>query len=113
MRLSLPSSLQFLRGDTPARRRQRRNLVVGLLAVGLLFATLAWRQWAPSAALQASAGLAPTPTPYVFAGTPIPYDWIDRGDQTNGIVLGGVALILIIVGGTFAVIRKTGQPRRS
>lgn len=38
--------------------------------------------------------------------TPVPAEWYTNRDMANGIVLGAVALVLIIVGGTLSVIRK-------
>ena len=41
--------------------------------------------------------------------TPIPEELLANREQTIGIVLGGVVLVLIIVGGTTAVITRNGN----
>jgi len=46
------------------------------------------------------------PTPEVLPPTALPEDIARNREQTNGIVFGGVILVLIIVGGTFSVIGK-------
>jgi len=46
--------------------------------------------------------ITPTPTP-----TPdLPPNWDDSGEQTNGIVLVGVLLVMIVVIGTYSGIRR-------
>ena len=42
-----------------------------------------------------------TPTP-----TPLPPEWEENSELTNGIIFGGVMLVLIIVGGTIRGIRQ-------
>jgi len=37
--------------------------------------------------------------------TPIPPEYVDYPSQTNGIILGSVVIVLIIIGGTFSVIQ--------
>jgi|WetSurMetagenome_2_1015567.scaffolds.fasta_scaffold146398_2 hypothetical protein len=52
----------------------------------------------------------PTPTtnPILVSPTPSldPNEILKNRDQTNGVVAGGVILVLIIVGGTLSVIRQ-------
>jgi hypothetical protein len=36
----------------------------------------------------------------------LPEEWLENVDQTDGIILGGIILVLIIVIGTFSVIRR-------
>jgi hypothetical protein len=38
--------------------------------------------------------------------TPIPQEWVENVEQTNGVVFGGVILVLIIVGGTLHAIQQ-------
>lgn len=38
--------------------------------------------------------------------TPIPPEMIEYREQTNGIVLGSVIMVLIVVGGTLSVIQR-------
>ncbi len=51
----------------------------------------------------------PTPTPEpavvtIAEATPIPQEWEENKEQTYGVVLGGVMLVIIIIGGTLGVI---------
>lgn len=38
--------------------------------------------------------------------TPLPQEWLENSELTNGIVLGGVLLVLIIIVGTLGAIRR-------
>jgi hypothetical protein len=55
----------------------------------------------------------PTPAPVLLATTPSsspnPNEILSNREQTNGIVAGGIILVLIIVGGTLSVIRQKKQ----
>lgn len=70
-----------------------------------------------SASLQVqtpSPGLTATPgqngmVTLVPTATSVPAEWFTNREMANGIVLGAVALVLIIVGGTLSVIRR--KPR--
>lgn len=42
---------------------------------------------------------------FIFTPTPIPPELLANREQTIGIVLGGIVLVLIIVGGTASVMR--------
>ena len=87
---------------TALLRPNRQSMLLVLLVL-LLVTTLAWNHSLPGSITALST---PTPTPYIFAGTPIPAQLVDTGQETNGIVLGGIIMVLIVVGGTFAVIRQ-------
>jgi hypothetical protein len=95
---------------------------VGLACMAFLVASI-WSQPQPgqAASLYQQSTAAPgkpaqvtaTPHPVVVKGpTPIPQEWKDNKDQTNGVVLGGVVLVMIIVGGTLsAIFRKDRYPK--
>ena len=38
--------------------------------------------------------------------TPVPPEMLANSEQTNGLIIGGVILVLIVVGGTLGVIRR-------
>jgi hypothetical protein len=59
----------------------------------------------------AQQSLTPTPAPSEMASpvpgpTAIPVEWQTNFNQTNGVVVGGVILVLIIIGGAIAVLAK-------
>jgi hypothetical protein len=80
-----------------------------LLILVLLIIILAW----PNPASGAFTAQTSTPivTPSLTATiTPIPVEYLESADQTSGVICGSVVLILIIVGGTFGVLRmKNGN----
>jgi hypothetical protein len=48
-----------------------------------------------------------TPTPaFTPTLTPLPPEYIETPDQTTGILFGAVFLVIIIVGGTFFILRR-------
>ena len=55
---------------------------------------------------QATLTVAPDATPTEIAPTPIPEEWANNREMGTGIVMGAVALVLIIVGGTLSAIRR-------
>jgi hypothetical protein len=88
----------------PISRFNRRSFdLVGiiLLIVLLLLIVFAWPDPASGAFMAQVATPQPTPTP-----TLIPIEYLESTDQTNGIILGSVLLVLIIVGGTLGILRK-------
>jgi hypothetical protein len=54
----------------------------------------------PQSTLAQTIKITPTPTP------DLPPNWDDSGEQTNGIVLVGVLLVMIVVIGTYSGIRR-------
>lgn len=86
---------------------------LALLLVVIIFATMiAWRE--PLSGLSLAA---PTLEEEIFETTaspefelkeptPIPQEWEDNFEQTNGIIMGSVILVLIVVGGTLSAIRR-------
>ena len=87
--------------------------VLALVLVIAVFATMiAWREPLP--------GITPatptvegeihdataTPEFELKEPTPIPQEWQDNIEQTNGIIMGSVILVLIVVGGTLSAIRR-------
>jgi len=65
----------------------------------------------PASVLAQDAPITPTPNPVTvdvdeFETTPIPAEYLATNDQTDGIVLGSVVLVLIVIIGTFAVMQR-------
>lgn len=90
-----------------------------LLAVTILFLVLMVASSQPpqqfSGDAVAQADLTATPQPAqttVFSNTPIPQEYLTNATQTNGIVLGSVILILIVVIGTLGVMLRENQRKR-
>ncbi len=80
-----------------------------LLILVLLIIILAWPNPASGAYLAqtVTATVTASPSPTI---TPIPVEYLESPDQTNGIICGSVVLILIIVGGTLGILRtKNGH----
>jgi len=46
-----------------------------------------------------------TPIFYLNTGTPLPPDWVNNAEETNSIIIGAFILILIVLVGTFSVVR--------
>ncbi len=46
----------------------------------------------------------PTRTP-----TPIPEEWLTNEKETDGVIVGAIVLVLIVIGGTLHAIRSNGQ----
>jgi hypothetical protein len=86
-----------------------RIVMIGLL---LLIVTIAWdSQSHPSQVLaqnNAPEKLTATPIANTIEGTatPFPAEYITNQDQTIGIALGGVLLVVIILGGTMSTVRR-------
>jgi hypothetical protein len=76
-----------------------------------LMSMLAWSPASPTA------GQAETPIPAVTETseltisqpTPIPQEWVDNIEQTNGIIVGAVILAIIIIGGTLHTISQNKE----
>ncbi|MEA4906507.1 MAG: hypothetical protein VB089_02740 [Anaerolineaceae bacterium] len=101
--------IRWFKTSTPAWFDRR----VACLLLVLLFMTLAWNGGPamPQQAVLLNRQATATLEPEVVASedsqkTPYPQEWLDNREQTNGIVFGGVMLVLIIVGGTLHAIRK-------
>lgn len=80
-----------------------------LLVIVLLIIILVWPAPASGAALHQAATLLPgglTATPTI-----IPQELLSTPDQTSGIICGAVVIVLIIVGGTFGVLRRQNGRR--
>ena len=94
-----------------------------LFALALLLSTLLWsapgtglaQNASPTPAATLTATLAPsqtatiTTTPTVTLTptlTPVPAEFMETPDQTTGIVFGAVFLVIIIVGGTYFILRR-------
>ena len=90
-----------------------------LLAVTILFLVLMVassrppQQFAGNAIAQASLTATPQPAQTtVFSNTPIPQEFLANATQTNGIVLGSVILILIVVIGTLGVMLRENRRKQ-
>jgi len=80
---------------------------------GLLVITAAWSIYTPgleSSQQTPSPTVQPTVLPpgYVDPQAPrlLPEEWAENYRQTDGIILGGVVMVLVIVGGTLGTIRR-------
>jgi len=92
------------------------RLVLVLLVMFIFLAMFTWTSPQPPigrrglvAAAQLS--LTPTPAPSELASpvpgpTAIPVEWQTNFNQTNGVAVGGVILVLIIIGGAIGVLAK-------
>ena len=99
MSKSLKQSIQFF---TPR--------VGGLLLVIALFISLWW--WSEPLPFSVKAQGTPTPDPVQLTAplaTPLPEEWLENRDQTNGIVFGSIILILIVLISTTSVIRTRNR----
>jgi hypothetical protein len=103
--------------------------LAGALAVLIFAATTLWHQPLVGHAenitddpterptmVPPTATLAPTETPAPTATTsptplptPIPWEWRENKDQTTGVVIGGIFMVLIVVGGTVSVIVRRNR----
>ena len=97
---------------TPPTNQQRSvwSLIILLFLLGFMTLSAAVSPDTPTyipktTALQTETVLA-TDTIAPPTETPTPKPFEENPEQTNGIVLGGVLLVLIIVGGTVSIIRR-------
>ncbi|NPV75588.1 MAG: hypothetical protein HPY59_04355 [Anaerolineae bacterium] len=84
----------------------RRTLILLIIATIFLM-TLTWSEPLqqpnqPESSLAAGATLSPSPE----NTSSLPPEWEHNSEQTNGILLGGVILVLIIVIGSYSVMRR-------
>jgi|YNPNPStandDraft_1061719.scaffolds.fasta_scaffold00037_45 hypothetical protein len=86
----------------------RRTLI--LLIIALLFlGALSLAEPLPRADKYSYANLTPTPSAeFLEAGLPtlLPQEYLENAEQTNGILLGGTILVLIVVLGTLSALRR-------
>lgn len=88
--------------------------VVFLLVVLIFIGVLAGNLPPPAVAAQANPA---TPTPEAvetleFSRTPIPSEYLSTDNQTNGIILGSVILVLIVIGSTLSVMLRKDDRQR-
>lgn len=85
-----------------------KNRVIILILIGFLALLLFWTMPRTSAASTWQEGLETMPpTGEVMPSDAVPpIDITAYRDQTNGIIIGGVFLVLIVVSGTLGVIRR-------
>jgi len=94
-----------------------------ILALILLLSSLLWSKpgtslaqaTSPTPAATGTATLAPSRTAIITliptvtltpTLTPVPAEYIETPDQTTGILFGAVLLVIIILGGTFFILRR-------
>ena len=92
-----------------ARLDLRTGLI--LLVMFLFTLMLLGGNHLPASVNAQTAPITPTPPAATvdvdeFEVTPIPVEYLATNDQTDGIVLGSVVLVLIVVVGTFAVMQR-------
>ncbi len=86
----------------------RRTLILLIIALVFLGA-LSLAEPLPRADKYSYANLTPTPSAEALeAGMPtqLPQEYLENAHQTNGILLGGVILVLIVVVGTLSALRQ-------
>jgi hypothetical protein len=88
--------------------RRLDTLWILLLIILLMTIILGWPNPASGAFHPQAATPLPLPT-----STPIPAEYLETADQTNGIVCGSVVLVMIIVGGTLGVLRRKNSKNQS
>ncbi len=95
------------------------KLVILLVLVALFLVAMAWSE--PSANAHKISSLAKLDIPMQITppaqepqatpektSTPLPLEWQTNREMANGLVLGSIILVLIIVGGTLFAIRRKG-----
>lgn len=89
------------------------KVVAILVLLGLFMVAMSWTTPSSSQAHKAGGIVlvqatqpAPNAASATRTATPIPAEWAANREMANGIVLGAIALVLIIVGGTLAAIRR-------
>lgn len=103
-RFKLP--LPFLNFPKLPEWLDRRTLILLIIATVFLMA-LTWSEplqqpKTSKSGLAAGATLSPSPE----NTSSLPPEWENNSEQTNGILFGGVVLVLIIVIGTYSVMRR-------
>jgi len=51
-------------------------------------------------------GITPTPTTLFGTPTPLPAEWLTSAEQTNGILIGGIIILLTILAGTAIILLR-------
>lgn len=82
--------------------------VVFLLVVLIFLGVVVSGTLPPDSATAQATLTVPTPAAQAteFSGTPIPEEYLSNDSQTNGIILGSVILVLIVIGGTLSVMLR-------
>jgi hypothetical protein len=105
------SFLQKLISFRPPAWVDLRILAIPVL-IALFLLAMSWSEPLPqlgtaSTAQKATATLVPSNAAgQGHSPTPIPEAWVKNGQMSNGIVLGGVILVMIVIGGTVDAIRR-------
>lgn len=95
---------------TPITAGKGHVTLLLLFAVAALFLFVAMTPGETADRMQTDSSATPLDS-ISMTETPTPQPGEDL-EQTNGIILGGVLLVLIIVGGTLSVLRRTSRPLR-
>jgi hypothetical protein len=88
--------------------------LTGLMYLVLLFGLLVFTtsvayagQETPTPTLEPAATITETPTPAPTPTiTPFPQEWLDNHELTNGVTVGGIVIVVIIIASTLAIIRR-------
>jgi hypothetical protein len=88
--------------------------LTGLISLALLFGMLIFSpsvvqagQETPTPTLEPTATITETPTPAPTPTiTPFPQEWLDNHELTNGVTVGGIVIVVIIIASTLAIIRR-------
>jgi hypothetical protein len=59
----------------------------------------------PTIELEETITSTPTPAPTPTT-TPFPQEWLDNHELTNGVTVGGIVIVVIIIASTLAIIRR-------
>ena len=85
-----------------------KNRVIILIMIGFLVLLLAWTMPQAVTATSWQEGQETTPLPgeVLPPGAVLAVDDSANSEQTNGVIVGGIILVLVVVGGTLGVIRR-------
>ena len=85
-----------------------KNRVIILIMIGFLALLLVWMmpQAATSTPWQEDQITTPLPGEIMSPDTALAVDDSPNSEQTNGVIMGGIILVLVVVGGTLGVIRR-------
>ncbi|MCC6148249.1 MAG: hypothetical protein IT308_11870 [Anaerolineaceae bacterium] len=83
----------------------RRSLIL-LIIAAIFLLTLAWSEPLPKPSQPGKRAASLTPSINAQETSDMPEEWKDNAEQTNGILLGGIILVSIIVIGSFSGMRR-------
>jgi hypothetical protein len=94
------------------KRILSRNHLATLVMVVVALSFMTMLAWSPVQSVDHQVvdtpvfTLTPTLDSLTPQPTPIPQEWVDNREQTNGIIAGAVVLAIIIIGGTLHTISR-------